>query len=75
MDFCFDFNDFKIILEKLISGEYNLRQISNNARLLADKNKWSNVINEWEKLFMKLLIENLRDKIYWFRVRNRLSNF
>ena len=24
---------------------------------------------------MKLLIENFRDKIYWFRVRNRLSDF
>ena len=49
-----DFNDFKIILEKLISGEYNLRQISNNARLLADKNKWSNVINEWEKIIYEI---------------------
>ena len=28
-----------------------------------------------KKLFMKLLIENFRDKIYWFRVRNRLSDF
>ena len=49
-----DFNDFKIILEKLISGEYNLRQISNNARLLADENKWSNVINEWEKIIYEI---------------------
>ena len=49
-----DFNDFKIILENLISGEYNLRQISNNARLLADKNKWSNVINEWEKIIYEI---------------------
>ena len=49
-----DFNDFKIILEKLVSGEYNLRQISNNARLLADKNKWSNVINEWEKIIYEI---------------------
>ena len=43
-----------MILEKLISGEYNLRQISNNARLLADKNKWSNVINEWEKIIYEI---------------------
>ena len=28
-----------------------------------------------KRLFMKLLIENFRDKIYWFRVRNRLSDF
>ena len=28
-----------------------------------------------KKLFMKLLIENFKDKIYWFRVRNRLSDF
>jgi len=26
-------------------------------------------------LFMKLLIENLKDKIYWFRIRKKLSNF
>ena len=49
-----DVNDFKIILEKLISGEYNLKQISNNARLLADKNKWSKVINEWENIIYEI---------------------